>query len=127
MGIVNVTPDSFWAGGRHTSADSAIAHATKLLEDGADLLDVGGESTRPGARSCSGAEELERVLPVLRGILRSSAAALISVDTVKSEVARAALAEGAAAINDVSGLRLDASLSGAVAEAGAGLVLMHSR
>jgi dihydropteroate synthase len=127
MGIVNVTPDSFWSGGRSTDTGAALSHAETLLDQGADILDVGGESTRPGARGVSAAEELERILPVVRGIAARWPDALISVDTVKAEVARAVLAEGAAIINDVSGLRLDAGIAAEAALARAGLVLMHSR
>jgi dihydropteroate synthase len=127
MGIVNVTPDSFWSGGRSTDTSAALSHAEALLEQGADILDVGGESTRPGARSVSAAEELERILPVIRGIVQRWPETLISVDTVKAEVASAVLSEGVAIINDVSGLRIDAEVAGVAARANAGLVLMHSR
>ncbi|HEX7089930.1 MAG TPA: dihydropteroate synthase [Longimicrobiales bacterium] len=127
FGILNVTPDSFWDGGRHAGVDAAIAHAAALLEQGADVIDVGGESTRPGALPVPADEELRRVLPVVRELARRWPDLLISVDTVKAEVARAALAEGAAVINDVSGLRLDPGVGEAAAEAGAGIVLMHSR
>ena len=127
MGIVNVTPDSFWSDGRSTDPSAALQHAELLLEQGADILDVGGESTRPGARAVSVAEELERILPVVRGIVARWPEALISVDTVKTDVAEVALSEGAAIINDVSGLRLDPALAQVAARANAGLVLMHSR
>ncbi|HEY8469460.1 MAG TPA: dihydropteroate synthase [Longimicrobiales bacterium] len=127
VGILNVTPDSFWDGGRHAGVDAAIAHAAALLEQGADVIDVGGESTRPGAVPVPADEELRRVLPVVRELARRWPDLVISVDTVKAEVARAALAEGAAVINDVSGLRLDPGLGQVVAEARAGIVLMHSR
>ncbi|MBI4545361.1 MAG: dihydropteroate synthase [Gemmatimonadetes bacterium] len=127
LGVLNLTPDSFWQGGRHTGLDSAVAHAERLIEQGTDLIDIGGESTRPGAAPVSAAEETARVLPVVRELVRRWPDLLVSVDTVKAEVARAALAEGAAVINDVSGLRLDPRLGRAAAEAGAGLVLMHSR
>lgn len=127
LGVVNVTPDSFWDGGRHAGVDAALARAETLLEEGADILDVGGESTRPGAQPVPAAEELRRVVPVVREIVRRWPDALVSVDTVKAEVARAALAEGAAILNDVSGLRLDPGLGRVAAEAGAGLILMHSR
>lgn len=127
VGILNVTPDSFWDGGRHASLDAAVAHAAALIEQGADVIDVGGESTRPGARAVPPAEELERVLPVVRELARRWPDLIISVDTVKAEVARAALGEGAAVVNDVSGLRLDPRLGEVAAEAGAGVVLMHSR
>lgn len=127
LGILNVTPDSFWDGGRHAGTDAALARAETLISEGADLIDVGGESTRPGARSVPAAAERDRVVPVIRGIARRWPQVAVSVDTVKAEVARAALDAGAAVVNDVSGLRLDAELGAAVAEAGAGLVLMHSR
>jgi dihydropteroate synthase len=126
-GVLNVTPDSFWDGGRHAGADRARAHAERLVEEGADLLDVGGESTRPGAGSVSVADELERVLPVVRALVRACPGVPVSVDTVKAEVADAALAEGAGIINDVSGLRLDPAMGVVVARHSAGLVLMHSR
>jgi dihydropteroate synthase len=125
--VLNVTPDSFWDGGRHAALDTAIAHASRMIEDGADLLDIGGESTRPGAQPITGDEEQSRVVPVVRELARRFPALPLSVDTVKAEVARAALDQGAAIINDVSGLRLDPGLGGVVADACAGLILMHSR
>lgn len=127
MGILNVTPDSFWAGSRSTDPSEALARADAMLEEGADLLDVGGESTRPGARAVSADLEVSRIVPVVRELARRYPQVPVSVDTVKSDVARAALAEGAAIVNDVSGLRLDPALGPLVAEHGAGLVLMHSR
>ncbi len=127
LGIVNLTPDSFFDGGLHAGVAAAVAHAERLLEEGADILDLGGESTRPGARPVSAAEELERVLPVVRELVRRFPDVPISIDTVKAEVARATLAEGAAIVNDVAALRLDPALPGVVAESGAGVVLMHSR
>jgi dihydropteroate synthase len=127
VGILNVTPDSFTDGGRFTALDAALAQAERMLAAGADIIDVGGESTRPGASEVSAAEESARVLPVLREIVRRWPDALVSVDTVKSEVARAALGEGAGVINDVSGLRLDPDIADVAAAHGAGLVLMHSR
>jgi dihydropteroate synthase len=128
MGILNVTPDSFSDGGRFTAVDAALAQADALLEAGAALVDVGGESTRPGRNEAVPADvELARVLPVVEALVRRHPDLRLTVDTVKAEVARAALAAGAAAINDVSGLRLDPALGAVVAQAGAGLVLMHSR
>jgi dihydropteroate synthase len=128
LGILNVTPDSFSDGGRYTGTDVALAHAESLLADGASVIDVGGESTRPGrTESFPAAEELRRVLPVVEALARSHPDLPISIDTVKAEVARAALDAGAAAVNDVSGLRLDPAIAGVVAAAGAGLILMHSR
>ncbi|MGH7551721.1 MAG: dihydropteroate synthase [Longimicrobiales bacterium] len=126
-GILNLTPDSFYDGGLYVAADAAIALAERLLAEGADLLDLGGESTRPGAAPVSAEEEAARVVPLLREILRRWPDTTISVDTVKSDVARKALDAGASIINDVSGLRLDHALGSVVAQAGAGLVLMHSR
>jgi dihydropteroate synthase len=126
-GILNLTPDSFWDGGRHAAGDAALRRADCLLEEGADLLDVGGESSRPGARPVSAEEELRRVVPVVEALARRHPDVPISVDTTKAAVAAAALAAGAAIINDVSALRLDPALAAAVAAAGAGLVLMHSR
>ncbi|MDC0708071.1 dihydropteroate synthase [Stigmatella sp. ncwal1] len=124
MGVVNVTPDSFSDGGRHASAEAAIAHGLKLAEAGADVLDVGGESTRPGSRPVSAEEELERVLPVLSG-LRARTSVPLSVDTTKAAVAREALKAGAALINDISGFHFDPELPRVVAEAGAACCLMH--
>lgn len=127
MGILNVTPDSFYDGGRHASAAAALLQAEKILAEGADIIDVGGESTRPGATAISIDEEIRRVVPVVREIARRWPDALISVDTVKSQVATAAAEAGAAIINDVSGLRLDAWIADVVAKHDLGLVLMHSR
>jgi dihydropteroate synthase len=128
MGILNVTPDSFSDGGRFTAVDAALAQADALLEAGAALVDVGGESTRPGRNEAVPADvELARVLPVVEALVRRHPDLRLTVDTVKAEVARAALGAGAAAINDVSGLRLDPALGAVVAQARAGLVLMHSR
>jgi len=132
MGVLNVTPDSFSDGGLAFDRDGAIERALRFFEEGADVVDVGGESTRPGTGTYGSAsevpldEELSRVVPVVRGIRRTSAAPL-SVDTRKAAVARAALAEGADAVNDVSALRHDPEMAGVVAAAGAGLVLMHMR
>lgn len=120
MGIVNVTPDSFSDGGR--GPEAALAHARKLLSEGAFMLDIGGESTRPGSEGVSAAEELDRILPVLRGLKDSGA--LISVDTLKPEVAAAALRAGAHLINDVSGLR-DPQMVQVCAEWGAPACIMH--
>jgi dihydropteroate synthase len=126
-GVVNVTPDSFWDGGRHASVDAAVRHAEQLLAEGADILDVGGESSRPGAVAVTATEEEARVLPVVEQLARRWPEVPISVDTMKAAVARAALDAGAVIINDVSALRADPGLGAVVAEAGAGLVLMHSR
>jgi dihydropteroate synthase len=126
-GILNVTPDSFWDGGRHGGTVEAVRHAARLIEAGADIVDVGGESTRPGAAPVAAAAEIERVVPVVDALVREWPDVAVSVDTVKAAVARAALEAGAAIINDVSGLRLDPELGDVVASHGAGLVLMHSR
>ncbi|HTO72804.1 MAG TPA: dihydropteroate synthase, partial [Gemmatimonadales bacterium] len=128
VGILNLTPDSFSDGGKYTDPAAALSHASKLLAAGADMLDLGGESTRPGRpESVSEAEECRRVLPVLEGLIKAYPQVLISVDTVKSAVARAALDAGAAVVNDVSAFRLDAAMARVVAGKGAGAILMHSR
>jgi dihydropteroate synthase len=125
MGVLNVTPDSF-ANSKPLDKDSAVDAALQMEADGADLLDIGGESTRPGATPVSADVELARVLPVIRA-LAGRLHIPLSIDTYKASVARASIAEGAAIVNDVSGLRLDESMAGVVAEEGAALVLMHSR
>ncbi|HAD04376.1 MAG: dihydropteroate synthase [Desulfuromonadales bacterium GWD2_61_12] len=126
MGILNVTPDSFSDGGRYHSLDQALRRGEELVAAGADLIDIGGESSRPGAPAVDEAEELRRVLPVIEGLHRRFAVPL-SIDTSKSAVARAAVAVGAEFVNDVSGLRGDAAMAASVAASGAGLFLMHSR
>src|SRR5256885_9990174 len=126
MGVLNVTPDSFSDGGKFFSFDAAIAQAEQMIEEGADIIDVGGESTRPGSESVSEQEELTRVLPVIER-LASSGAVTISIDTTKSAVARAALQAGAQIINDISGLRFEPAIADEAAQANAGLLLMHSR
>jgi len=151
MGIVNVTPDSFSDGGQFLDRDQAVAHAERLLEEGADILDIGGESTRPGARvdagvskpaegkkglglkssanspAVSSEEELKRVLPVIAELKKKHPAAVLSVDTYKAVVARAAVGAGAEIVNDVSGFRWDAQMAKTVAELKCGAVLMHMR
>lgn len=127
MGILNVTPDSFSDGGRFLEAEAALERAWILAEEGADLLDVGGESTRPGAEPVSADEEWARIEPVLEGLAGADFPLPISVDTTKAEVARRALERGAAVLNDVSGLRSEPELAAAAAGTGAGLVLMHMR
>jgi dihydropteroate synthase len=152
MGIVNVTPDSFSDGGRFVDPEAAVAHALELLDEGADLLDLGAESTRPGSHAGGGAgtaqapwahpndikpsldaplvsadEEQARLLPVLEGILRERPDAVVSIDTYKAATARAVLKAGAEIINDVSGLFWDAEMAQVCAEAGCGVVLMHTR
>ena len=124
MGIVNVTPDSFSDGGLWLDPDAAVTHAHELVRQGADIIDVGGESTRPGAAPVPVAEELRRVLPVLERLCRELAVP-ISIDTQKPEVARAGLAAGAAIVNDIGANREDDTLWRDVAEAGAGYVCMH--
>ncbi len=127
LGILNVTPDSFWDGGVHAAIDAALRRAEQILEEGGDVIDVGGESTRPGAAEVGAAEERARVVPVIREVVRRWPDALVSIDTVKAEIARAAIDEGAAIVNDVSALRLDPAMAATVADSGAGVVLMHSR
>jgi dihydropteroate synthase len=124
MGIVNVTPDSFSDGGRFNSADAAIEHGLRLAAEGADLLDVGGESSRPGSAPVPLEEELARVVPVVRG-LAGRVGVPISVDTTKAEVARQALAAGAAIVNDITAGLGDPDMAAVAGEAGAGVVLMH--
>ena len=123
MGVVNVTPDSFSDGGLYLDPEAAIAHGEELLAAGADVLDVGGESTRPGAEPVAAAEELRRVLPVIEGL----AGATISVDTSKASVAAAALDAGATIVNDVTALRGDPEMAALVAEREATVILMHMR
>lgn len=127
FGILNVTPDSFSDGGNFFSIETAIAQAGKMISEGADAIDIGGESTRPGAKPISAGEELKRVLPVIRGIRLRWSDVAISIDTVKAEVAKAALAEGASIVNDVSGMSLDPEMARVCADAGCNVVLMHSR
>ena len=125
MGIVNVTPDSFSDGGRHAAAELAIAHGLKLAAEGADILDVGGESTRPGSEGVDEGEELARVVPVIEGL--AAAGRRVSCDTRKAPVMRAALKAGAAIINDVSALQYDPQSLAAMAEADCPVVLMHAQ
>jgi dihydropteroate synthase len=126
FGVVNVTPDSFYDGGRHAEPGAAIDHGVRLAEAGADVLDVGGESTRPGAQPVPPQQELERVLPVVEGLAQRTPVP-ISVDTYKAEVARQAVAAGATLINDISGMTLDPEMPAAAAQTGATLVLGHLR
>jgi dihydropteroate synthase len=126
MGILNITPDSFSDGGRWRTAEEAVAGGLAMIEAGADLLDLGGESSRPGAVPVSAQEEMDRVLPILRA-LRNETSCGLSADTTKAEVAKAALAEGATMINDISALRADPSMARVVSEAGAEIVLMHMK
>jgi dihydropteroate synthase len=144
MGIVNSTPDSFSDGGLYFDAETAMAHGLRLIEQGADIIDIGGESTRPGAKVAVGPsagegrsesaksavseeEELRRVLPVVEGIKKERPDAVISTDTYKANVARAAVAAGAEIVNDVSGLRWDMKMAKTVAELKCGVILMHMR
>lgn len=124
MGVLNVTPDSFSDGGRYLDPQLALRRAEQLIEEGADIIDIGGESTRPGADPISLSEELGRVLPVVEG-LSSTEGVIISVDTYKSQVAQRAIDAGAHLINDPSGLRFDSQMAQVIARAGAGLVIMH--
>ncbi len=133
MGVVNITPDSFSDGGFFLALDQAIAHALRLLDEGADLLDLGAESTRPSSRAggdapaVSAEEEQARLLPVLEGILRVRPDAILSVDTYKAETARAALVAGAEIVNDVSGFLWSPAMAAVCGELQAGVVLMHTR
>jgi dihydropteroate synthase len=133
MGIVNVTPDSFSDGGEHSSPEAAVAHALKLLDEGADIVDIGGESTRPGSRvgaenpAVSAEGELRRVLPVIAEVKRARSSAIISIDTYKANVARTAVEAGAQIVNDVSGLQWDAGMKAALVGLSCGVVLMHTR
>lgn len=126
MGVVNVTPDSFSDGGRFLAAEDALTQAVALVREGAAIVDIGGESTRPGSEPLPAAEELERVLPVIEA-LADCVGVPVSVDTTKAEVARRALAAGASLINDVSALRSDAGMIEVVAEAGCPVCLMHMK
>jgi len=125
MGVVNVTPDSFSDGGDFLDADAAIAHGLALVADGADLVDVGGESTRPGAARVDRAEELRRVLPVVRGLVAEGV--VVSIDTMRASVAAEMLEAGAALVNDVSGGQADEAMARVVADAGTPYVVMHWR
>jgi dihydropteroate synthase len=127
MGVVNVTPDSFSDGGAFADAEAAVAHGRALAAEGAGILDVGGESTRPGAAPVPELEEARRVVPVVGGLVAAGTEAMVSVDTSKAAVARAALEAGARIVNDVTALRGDPAMAGVVAESGAGLCLMHMR
>src|SRR5271163_1588180 len=127
MGVVNVTPDSFSDGGLYVDAEKAVVRAEQLLEEGAAMIDIGGESTRPGSEPVSEEEERRRVLPVIRDLKRRRPDAVISVDTYKASVARAAVELGAEVVNDVSGFRWDPKMAKTLAELKVGAVLMHTR
>jgi dihydropteroate synthase len=126
MGILNVTPDSFSDGGQYFELEKAIAHGLAMAQEGADIIDVGGESTRPYSQRISSAEEMDRVIPVIEG-LKKAVAIPISIDTYKADVAREALKSGASLINDISSLRFDPSMASVVAAAGVPVVLMHMK
>lgn len=126
MGILNVTPDSFSDGGKYSRIDEALAHAEEMIRDGADIIDVGGESTRPGHVQISDAEEIERVVPVVEA-LRNRLDIPVSVDTYKSSVAQAAIEAGADLVNDIWGLKYDPRMAEVIAESGAACCLMHNR
>lgn len=125
MGILNVTPDSFSDGGEFVSASDAVHHGLRMLDAGADILDIGGESTRPGAPEVSEAEELRRVLPAIKEIMEHRSNAVISIDTTKAAVARQALASGASIVNDVSGFSFDDQMAATASEFGAPAIVMH--
>lgn len=132
MGVVNVTPDSFSDAGLHFEPGAAVEHGIRLLDEGADILDIGGESTRPGAHAgeepaVSAEEELRRILPVIAGVKRVRPEAVISIDTYKAAVARAVLQWGAEIVNDISGFGWDPEMARTVAELGCGVVLLHTR
>ena len=127
MGILNVTPDSFSDGGRFVRVDAAVAQALRMIEEGAEIIDVGGESTRPGAVIVDAPEEMQRVLPVVRELRSRAPEILISIDTSKAPVAAAAIEAGADIINDVTALQADAGMPALAAASGAGVCLMHMR
>ncbi|MFB5269045.1 dihydropteroate synthase [Paenibacillus enshidis] len=127
MGILNVTPDSFSDGGRHNTVEQAVRHALQLMEDGADLVDIGGESTRPGHEPVSLDEELSRVIPVVEALRREAPHIPLSIDTYKAEVARRSLEAGAHIINDVWGFKADPDMAGVAAAYGCPVILMHNR
>lgn len=125
MGVVNVTPDSFSDGGLYSEQDRALSHALSLLKEGAHIIDIGGESTRPGAKAVSEQEEQDRVLPLIEQLHAARPDCIISIDTTKSSVARAACEAGATMINDISGLTFDDQMASVAAQTGAALVVMH--
>jgi dihydropteroate synthase len=127
MGIVNVTPDSFSDGGKYFSIDEAVDHALMLIDDGADIIDIGGESTRPGSDEVDVDEELKRTLPVIKNILKIKKDVIISIDTTKSKIAEEALNAGASIVNDVSGLTFDQRMIEIVMQFDAGVVIMHMK
>lgn len=127
MGIVNVTPDSFSDGGKYFSINQAVDHALMLIDDGADIIDIGGESTRPGSDQVNFDEELNRTLPVIKNILKIRKDVIISIDTTKSKIAEEALNAGACIVNDISGLTFDQRMIEIVKQFDAGVVLMHMK
>lgn len=127
MGILNVTPDSFFDGGNYDSIEKALSQVGKMIEEGASIIDIGGYSSRPGADDISENEELQRVIPVLKAVKKAFPTIPVSIDTFRSEVAKIAIAEGAAIINDISGGTQDASLMEVVAQSGVYYVVMHMR
>ncbi len=127
MGILNVTPDSFSDGGVHLQTEAAVASGLQMLQDGATILDIGGESTRPGAQPVSPQQELDRVVPVIAALRKAAPQAIISIDTTKAAVAAACLKAGADIVNDLSGFDFDPQMASVVADAGAAAVLMHIR
>jgi dihydropteroate synthase len=127
MGILNVTPDSASDGGTFLSPDEVLDHVARMIEEGADIIDVGGESTRPGSKAVPADEEMRRSIPIVAAIRERWPDVVISIDTVKAEIAKAAIEAGADIINDVSAMRLDPDMARVAGETGAGVVLMHSR
>ena len=127
MGILNVTPDSFSDGGIYFDPNAAVKHALEMIDDGADIIDIGGESTRPGADELTCSEEISRVVPVITQLRSASPDCIISIDTRKGEVARAAVEAGANIINDISGLQFCKDIAQVAADTGAGLIIMHMR
>ncbi len=124
MGVLNVTPDSFYDGGRYAGSEDAIEHGLRMAKEGADIIDIGGESTRPGSQPISPSEELDRVVPVIEGIRRRSDV-LLSVDTTKAAVAEEAISCGASMVNDISALRFDSEMAEIIGGSGAFVILMH--
>ena len=125
MGVLNLTPDSFYDGGRYNNSDTALRHVERMIEDGADIIDIGGESTRPGSTGISIEQECERVVPIVADI-KKNFDTIISIDTTKSEVASEALGEGASIVNDISGLKFDSKIADVASEYEAGIILTHT-
>ncbi len=126
MGVLNVTPDSFWGGGRHLDLDAAVTHVLGMIDEGADLIDIGAESSRPGAKPVEEEDEVRRLVPVVQAVC-NKVSVPVSIDTTKAGVARRALDAGASIINDISALGFDPLMARVVAETGAGVILMHMR